>query len=80
MIATENKFKNGEVVHERTNPSQKLIVSRYADRVYYCKVQDAPNRKELVYFERELIADAAAFNGAANHVPSKIGSFQFWSF
>jgi len=53
----ENKFKAGEVVYERTHPSQKLIVGRYADRVYYCKAMEAPKRKELVYFERELAAD-----------------------
>lgn len=80
MVVTENKFKNGEMVYERTNPSKKLIVSRYADRIYYCKVLEAPMRKELVYFERELIADASAPNGVTNRVPFKIGSFQLWSF
>ena len=59
MTTMENKYKTGEVVYERTNPYQKLIVSRYVDRVYYCKVQDAPKRKELVYFERELKAETA---------------------
>jgi hypothetical protein len=53
----ENKYKMGEVVFERTHPSQKLVVSRFADRVYYCLAQENPAQKELVYFERELMAD-----------------------
>lgn len=80
MTIKENKFKNGELVFERTNPYQKLSVSRYADRVYYCKIVNAPERKELVYFERELIADASAPAGVPNEGSVKSGSFQFWSF
>jgi hypothetical protein len=60
-MTNENKFKEGEIVYERTNPSRKLIVGRYMDNVYYCKIQEAPRRKELVYFERELMA--TAFSG-----------------
>lgn len=59
----ENKYKEGEVVKERIHPSQKLIVSRYADHVYYCKVEEYPNRKALVYFERELMSA----NGISKH-------------
>ena len=68
MIA-EDKFKIGDVVYERTNPYQKLIVNRYADRVYYCKIQSAPNRKELVYFERELMADIFISNELRSTIP-----------
>jgi len=64
MTITENKFKTGEVVFERTHPAQKLIVSKYVDRLYYCKTQESPKRKELVYFERELKADIAVLNRA----------------
>ena len=52
----ENKFKIGEMVFERTFPAKKLIVSRFADKLYYCKAQENLKRKELVYFERELMA------------------------
>jgi len=52
----ENKFKIGEMVFERTFPAKKLIVSRFADKLYYCKTQENLKRKELVYFERELMA------------------------
>jgi hypothetical protein len=51
----ENKYKEGEFVFAKTNPALKLIIRRYVDRIYYCKVSEDPDRKELVYFERELL-------------------------
>jgi len=54
-MTNENKYKEGEVVYERTNPTRKLIIGRYMDGLYYCKLQESKKQKELVYFERELI-------------------------
>ena len=51
----ENKFKEGDVVCAKEDPTKKLVVRRYVDRIYYCKAQDDAAAKELVYFERELI-------------------------
>ena len=51
----ENKFKEGEVVQAKVNPTLNLVIRRYVDRIYYCKIQSEPTHKELVYFERELI-------------------------
>lgn len=51
----ENKFKEGEVVRAKVNPNQNLIVRRYVDRIYYCKIQENPDHKDLVFFERELL-------------------------
>ena len=51
----ENKFKEGDVVRAKINPNQNLIVSRYVNRIYYCKIQENPTHKDLVYFERELL-------------------------
>jgi uncharacterized protein YodC (DUF2158 family) len=51
----ELKFKEGDEVYERIRPGQKLIVSRYLKGVYYCKVEENPQRKELIYTERELM-------------------------
>lgn len=50
----ENKFAEGSVVFALASPEVKLVVKRYADTRYYCKLQQYPERKELVYFEREL--------------------------
>lgn len=51
----QNKYNVGEVVYAKVNPALKLVIRRYIDRVYYCKVQEDPERKELVYFEREIL-------------------------
>jgi uncharacterized protein YodC (DUF2158 family) len=56
----ENKFKSGEVVSERIRPTLKLTVSRYVDGIYYCLIQERESKRELVYFERELISGIAA--------------------
>ncbi len=50
-----NKYKEGSVVCAIENPTQKLRIRRYVDRIYYCKIQKDPALKELVYFERELM-------------------------
>ncbi|MFZ9047124.1 MAG: hypothetical protein ACO2ZZ_14820 [Cyclobacteriaceae bacterium] len=50
----ENKYKEGDVVFAKIEPTQKLIIRRYVDRIYYCKVVGDQNTKEVVYFEREL--------------------------
>ncbi|MBK6264279.1 hypothetical protein JKA74_04460 [Marivirga sp. S37H4] len=51
----ETKYKKGEVVYERTRPSQKLYISRCVSGIYYCKVEEDTKRKELVYFERDIL-------------------------
>lgn len=50
----ENKYKEGDIVFAKENPTRKLIIRRYVDRIYYCKIQEDDSAKELVYFEREL--------------------------
>ncbi len=56
-MAVENKYKAGDVVCAKVNPTLKLVIRRYVDRIYFCKIQEDPNRKELVYFEWELLAE-----------------------
>ena len=51
----QNKYNAGDIVCAKVNPSLNLIIRRYVDQVYYCKVQEDPERQELVYFERELV-------------------------
>jgi len=52
----EHRYKNGEVVEERVRPGQKLMVSRFFNHLYYCRAMEGKNRKELVYYENDLIA------------------------
>lgn len=51
----ELKFKEGDEVYERIRPSQKLIISRYFKGIYYCKDVENLRKKDLIYFERELM-------------------------
>jgi len=58
---TDNKYKEGTEVYALEYPNVKLIIRRYVDRIYYCKIKKDPNQDEVVYFERELrpVAEAA---------------------
>ena len=49
-----NKFKEGEIVVERTRPYSKLVITRCDGTLYYCKDVEFNKRKILVYFERDL--------------------------
>ena len=52
----EKRFEDGEEVYAIAHPSVPLIVRRYIDRVYYCRVRDDATQKEQVYYDRELVA------------------------
>lgn len=52
----KNKFQEGQLVFERIRPTNRLVVSRFQDGLYYCKAQEGMARKELVYLEVELTA------------------------
>lgn len=54
-VIMENLYNEGDVVTAKENPTKKLIIRRYVDRIYYCKTQGEPEAKELVYFEREFV-------------------------
>ena len=54
----EQKYKVGEVVFQKASPEEQLVVRRYISRIYYCKFQHHPDRKELALFEREIISEA----------------------
>ncbi len=55
--AAVNKFNKGDIVFERVNPGQKLTVSRYENKLYYCSLEGQPNRKDLVFHERDLMTE-----------------------
>ena len=54
MTDLVGKYANGSEVYALVNPSLKLVIRRYIDRIYFCKEQDNPDRKELAYYEREI--------------------------
>lgn len=50
----ENKYKVGDIVFAKTNPAQKLVITSYLSRIYYCQVQADSTQKGFAYFEREI--------------------------
>jgi hypothetical protein len=55
-IVSKNIYKQGDTVHPISNPALKLIIRRFADRIYYCQDPEDPSHKEFAFFEREIIA------------------------
>ncbi|GAA5031197.1 hypothetical protein GCM10011506_21260 [Marivirga lumbricoides] len=49
------RYKKGEIVCDRSRPTQKLFISKCVTGIYYCKVEEDVKRKELVYLERDII-------------------------
>lgn len=49
------KFKVGSTVYAKSDPNDPLIIRRYADSSYYCKLADNSDPTELVYFESEIM-------------------------
>jgi len=55
MKKKKGKFESGQMVCAKKAPNTMLTVRRYIDEIYYCKIQSLLDKKELVYFERELM-------------------------
>ncbi len=54
-VVQESKFKPGDTVYAKVNSKVKLIVRLYYRQIYYCKSAEDPEKKEVVFFERELL-------------------------
>lgn len=52
---TDNIYPEGAIITASENPSLSLKIMKYYQRIYYCAVIGDEERKQLVYFERELI-------------------------
>jgi hypothetical protein len=53
---SDNIYAEGTLITARQDPSLKLKIIKYYQRIYYCAVVGDENRKQLAYFERELIS------------------------
>jgi hypothetical protein len=51
----KNKYKPGTIVFEKMFPKKKLVISRYANKLYHCLADEGPKRKEFLFFEKELM-------------------------
>lgn len=54
FVNNDNLYKEGSILSSKANPSEPLKVEKYNHRIYYCSVVGHPERKQLVFFEREL--------------------------
>lgn len=52
---SDNIFAPGAFITAKENPSLKLKIKTYYHRIYYCEVVGDEQRKQLAYFERELM-------------------------
>ena len=59
---SDNIYPEGSFLAAKVNPSLKLRVAKYYQRIYYCAIVEDESRKQLVYFERELIPLEATAN------------------
>jgi len=56
MKTSEGKYKVGTTVFAKIIPDEPLIIKRFADKMYYCKLADGSDPSDLVYFEQELMS------------------------
>ena len=54
-INNDNKYARGTYIFAKVDPTLKLIIDDYKQRIYFCAVADNPEAKHFAYFERELI-------------------------
>lgn len=52
---TDNIYPEGFFITAKENPSLRLKIMNYKQRIYYCAVVGNEELKQLAYFERELI-------------------------
>jgi len=55
MGKPHHKFMSGEMVCAKTDRNTRLTVRRFVYEIYFCKDQTHLNKKELAFFERELV-------------------------
>jgi hypothetical protein len=51
---SDNIYAEGAFITAKENPSLRLKINKYYQRIYYCEVVGDEQRKQLAYFEREL--------------------------
>ena len=52
----DNIYAEGSIIYAKNKPAQQLIIRRFVNRIYFCKIAADLNHKDLIYFERELIS------------------------
>jgi hypothetical protein len=58
IIISQSKFKAGDLVYAKENPSSLLVVKSFMNKVYFCFAEEDPSKKQLVFLEGELLKPA----------------------
>ncbi|HEY0741086.1 MAG TPA: hypothetical protein VGD40_06465 [Chryseosolibacter sp.] len=58
---TDNIYAKGSFISAKEAPATQLKIVAYKQRIYYCSVVGNEARKQLAYFERELVPPAVTF-------------------
>ena len=57
-INSDNIYAEGSLITAKNNPSLRLKIITYNQRIYYCAAVGDEGGKQLAYYERELILPA----------------------
>jgi uncharacterized protein YqfB (UPF0267 family) len=49
------KFSAGEKVFSKFNTNLQMTVQRYSGKQYYCTIDNQSTKKEVLFFEEDLI-------------------------
>lgn len=52
---SDNIYAEGSFITAKKNPSVQMEIVAYKQRIYYCVIVGDKERKQLVFFERELV-------------------------
>jgi len=52
---SDNIYAVGNLITAKEHPSLELKIMTYYQRIYYCAVVGDEGRKQLAYYERELV-------------------------
>ena len=52
---SDNIYAEGTPITAKEHPALNLKIMKYYQRIYYCAVVGDEDRKQLAYFERELV-------------------------
>ena len=56
---TDNIYSEGTIVRLKTSPMVSLVIKKYQQRIYFCEPVNDHSRKQMPYYERELLGPNA---------------------
>jgi hypothetical protein len=60
----DNLYEEGTIICAKENPTLKLVITKYSQRIYYCTVPGDTTGRRFAYFESNLIPPVNTNAGA----------------